>query len=147
MLTRRRVLEGAAVLAAGIAAGPARASPAASAALAEITKGAPVRKGRVLLYMPPIAENGFSVFTTISVESPMTQDDYVKAVHLISEKNPVPVIASFFFTPAMAQAKVATNIRLAASQKVTAIAVMSDGTLWSGDKDIVVSIAACIDGG
>jgi sulfur-oxidizing protein SoxY len=71
----------------------------------------------------------------------------VKAIHLFSEKNPIPRIASFYFTPAMAQAKVSTNIRLSASQKVTAIAVMSDGSLWSGETNIVVTIAACIDGG
>jgi len=112
-----------------------------------VTKGASVSRGRVALSIPAIAENGLSVFTTIAVESPMSEADYVKAVHLFSEKNPVPRIASFYFTPAMAEAKISTNIRLAASQKVTAIAVMSDGSLWSDEKSIVVTIAACIDGG
>jgi sulfur-oxidizing protein SoxY len=146
-LTRRGLLEaaaGAAVLSWGT---PLCASQAAEDALWAVTKGAPVNKGRVTLSIPAIAENGLSVFTAIAVESPMTDADYVKAIHLISEKNPVPIIASFFFTPAMAEAKVSTNIRLANSQKVTAIAVMSDGSVWSGEKNIVVSIAACIDGG
>jgi sulfur-oxidizing protein SoxY len=146
-LTRRRLLEGAAGIAVLASKGAAFASPSPEAAIEAITKGAPVKKGRVSLSMPAVAENGLSVFTTVAVESPMTDADHVKALHLISEKNPVPVIASFFFTPAMAEAKVATNIRLAASQKVTALAVMSDGSLWSDEKNIVVTIAACIDGG
>ena len=146
-LTRRGLLEAAAGAAVFSWAGPLAASQAADDALSAVTKGAAVNKGRVALEIPAIAENGLSVFTTITAESPMTEADYVKAIHLISEKNPVPIVASFFFTPAMAEAKVATNIRLAASQKLTAIAIMSDGSVWSGEKDVVVSIAACIDGG
>jgi len=146
-MTRRGLLEAAAGAAVFSWTGPVAASTAADDALSAVTKGAPVNKGRVTLSMPAIAENGLSVFTTIAAESPMTEADYVKAIHLISEKNPVPIVASFFFTPAIAEAKVATNIRLAASQKLTAIAIMSDGSVWSGEKDVVVSIAACIDGG
>ena len=147
MLTRRQILEAGAFLGAGLAARPLHASPAEDAAMEAVTKGASVSRGRVALSIPAIAENGLSVFTTITVESPMSEADYVKAIHLFSEKNPVPRIASFHFTPAMAEAKISTNIRLAASQKVTAIAVMSDGSLWSDEKSIVVTIAACIDGG
>jgi sulfur-oxidizing protein SoxY len=146
-LTRRRLLEAAAGAVALSWGGPLSASQAADDALSAVTKGLPVTKGRVTLSIPAIAENGLSVFTAIAVESPMTEDDYVKTIHLISEKNPVPIIASFFFTPAMAEAKVSTNIRLADSQKVTAIAIMNDGSVWSGEKNIVVAIAACIDGG
>jgi sulfur-oxidizing protein SoxY len=147
LLTRRQILMGATVFAGVAGLRPSRATPAADAAIKALTKDAPVRQGRVTLAMAPIAENGLSVFTTVSAESPMTETDYVKAIHLFSEKNPIPHIASFYFTPAMAEAKVSTNIRLATSQTVTAIAVMNDGSLWSGAANIVVTIAACIDGG
>ncbi len=147
MLTRRQIMRGAALFAGSGFAGLSNASPASDAAIEALSKGASVRRGRVTLSMPPIAENGLSVFTTVAVESPMTETDYVKSIHLFSEKNPIPRVASFYFTPAMAQAKVSTNIRLSASQKVTAIAVMSDGSLWLDEKSIVVTIAACIDGG
>jgi sulfur-oxidizing protein SoxY len=146
-LTRRRLLKSAAGLAALASGGGALASSRSEAAMEAVAKGAPVKQGRVSLSMPALAENGLSVFTTIAVESPMTDADHVKAIHLISEKNPVPVIASFFFTPAMAEAKVSTNIRLADSQRITALALMSDGSIWSGEKTILVTIAACIDGG
>ncbi len=147
MLTRRQILEGGAGLAGLALCGPASATPAADAAIEAITKGERVLRGRVTLDMPSIAENGFSVATTVSAESPMTDADHVKAIHLVSEKNPVARIASFYFTPAMGKAKISTNIRLSTSQKITAIAVMSDGSLWSAEKDVVVTIAACIDGG
>lgn len=147
VFTRRRILWGAAFVAGSSLIRVARASPASEAAMEALTKGAQVNKGRVTLNMPAIAENGLSVFTTIAVESPMSETDHVKAIHLFSEKNPLPLIASFHFTPAMGQAKVSTNIRLAASQKVIAIALMSDGSLWSDEKSVVVTIAACIDGG
>jgi sulfur-oxidizing protein SoxY len=147
MLTRRQILGSGAGLAGLAFCGAAKASPAADAAIEAITKGAQVLRGRVKLDIPPIAENGFSVFTTVSADSPMTNADYVKAIHLVSEKNPVARIASFYFTPGIGEAKVSTNIRLSASQNVTAIAVMSDGSLWSDEKSVVVTIAACIDGG
>jgi sulfur-oxidizing protein SoxY len=147
ILTRRRLLKSAAGLAAIASGGAAMASAKSEAAIEAVTKGAPVKQGRVSLSMPALAENGLSVFTTIAVESPMTDSDHVKAIHLISEKNPVAVIASFFFTPAMAEAKVSANIRLADSQRITALALMSDGSIWSGEKTILVTIAACIDGG
>jgi sulfur-oxidizing protein SoxY len=147
MLTRRQFFGGATFFAGLLVSFPSRGNQAADDAIRSLTSGAPVQQGRVTLSMPSIAENGLSVFTTVLAESPMTETDYVKAIHLFSEKNPIPRIASFYFTPAMAQAKVSTNIRLSASQKVTAIAVMSDGSLWSGETNIVVTIAACIDGG
>ncbi len=147
MLTRRQILEGGAGLAGLALCGSASATPAADAAIEAITKGAAVTHGRVTLDIPAIAENGLSVFTTVVAESPMTEADHVKAIHLVSEKNPVARIASFYFTPAMGKAKVSTNIRLSNSQKVTAVAVMSDGSLWWDEKSIVVTIAACIDGG
>src|SRR5262245_36396273 len=101
------MLEGAALVAAASWSRTSRASPESEvAAMGEITKWAHINKGRVTLNIPAIAENGLSVFTTVVAESPMTDTDYVKAIHLFSEKNPLPRIASFYFTPAMAEAKV-----------------------------------------
>ncbi len=117
------------------------------AAIREATKGAEIKPGRVTLGIPQVAENGLSVFTTVTVESPMTEQDHVRAIHLISEKNPLPRIVSFQLGPRVGRAKVSTNIRLANSQRVLAIAEMSDGSFWSDEKSVIVSIGACIDGG
>lgn len=116
-------------------------------AIAELTGGAPVRDGRVTLTIPAIAENGLSVYTTVAVDSPMTPDEHVRAIHILAEKNPIARLVSFHLGPRSGVAQVSTNIRLAASQEVTALAELSDGSFWRDRKDVVVTLAACIDGG
>ena len=106
---------------------------------------APVKKGKVTLDLPPIVENGNSVPCTVSVESPMTATDYVKAIHVFNEKNPQPNVISIKLGPRAGRASFSTRIRLADSQTVTAIAEMSDGTFWSDDIDVIVTLAACIE--
>jgi sulfur-oxidizing protein SoxY len=149
MPTHRTIIIGAGA-AAGLAMLPhaARATPEMrDKALAALTKGAPVNDGRVRLTIPPVAENGLSVYTTIAVESPMTEADHVRAIHILSEKNPIAHLMTFHLGPRAGIAKVSTNMRLGASQQVTALAEMSDGSFWRDRKDVVVTIAACIDGG
>ncbi|SRR5690554_156754 len=116
-------------------------------ALAALTKGAAVTDDRVRLTIPAVAENGLSVYTTVEVDSPMTADDHVRAIHILSEQNPIAHLLTFHLGPRSGIAKVSTNIRLAASQEVTALVEMSDGTFWRDRKLVVVTIAACIDGG
>ncbi len=149
MPTRRDVILGAGATIGTVLLAPrVSATPASrDEAIQQLTQGAAITPGRVNLQIPAIAENGQSVYTTITVDSPMTNADHVRAIHILSEKNPIPRIASFYFGPRMGRAQIATNIRLAASQKVIALAELSDGTFWSDTKDVVVTIAACIDGG
>jgi len=109
------------------------------------TKGAPVQRGRVRIELPPMADNGNAVPLTVSMDSPMTAVDYVRSIHVFSERNPVRDMARFFFTPRSGRAKVTTRIRLAGSQNVTAIAAMSDGTFWAEGVHIEVSVAACLE--
>lgn len=148
MTTRRDILIGAGATAGSLLLpGTSLATPAMrDAEIAAITNGAPVRDGRVRLTIPELAENGLSVYTVIDVESPMTPDDYVKAVHILSEENPIARLLTAHFTPQMGIAKLSTNLRLADTQEVTALAEMSDGTFWRDVKKVVVTIAACIDG-
>jgi sulfur-oxidizing protein SoxY len=116
-------------------------------ALRSIPGGASPKHGRVSLDIPPITENGNSVPITISIESPMTVSDHVKTIGLFAEKNPHPEIARFHLGPRAGRAQVSATIRLATSQRVLALAVMNDGSVWSGEKDVVVTLSACIDGG
>lgn len=149
MPTRRQMLNAAAVLAGASLLGlrPARAATQFEEAIREKTGSAAVEKGRVTLGIPQVAENGFSVFTTVEVDSPMTQADHVKAIHIFSEKNPVAHIVTFRIGPRAGRAQISTNIRLAASQRVIAIAEMSDGRFFTDERNVVVTVAACIDGG
>ncbi|MCB1549666.1 MAG: SoxY-related AACIE arm protein [Hyphomicrobiaceae bacterium] len=146
-LSRRALLGG---MAAGVvlaAVGTqAQATPERMAAVVkEITRGAPVREGRVKLELPPLAENGNSVLMTITVESPMSAADHVKSIYVVSPENPLPNVARFHLGPRAGRARVATNIRLAGSQTLTAIAEMSDGSFWSGQAATIVTLAACIE--
>src|SRR6185312_15171533 len=93
--TRRRFLIDTAALAgaAGIwlpvATGPASATPASMrAAIRKVVGEAPVTKGRLKIDLPPLIENGNAVSLTVAVESPMTVEDHVKAIHVFTEKNP-----------------------------------------------------------
>lgn len=146
-LSRRAVVAGApAVLllpATAAAAGPS--DPAA--AIARITGGAPLRQGRVHLDMPPLAENGNSVTLTVSVDSPMTEQDHVRAIHIVAEKNPIADVVKLHLGPRAGRARVSTSIRLATTQLVTAVAALSDGTYWSGTAEVIVALAACTEAG
>jgi sulfur-oxidizing protein SoxY len=125
---------------------PADATPAMlNSAIRNLVGEAPLRTGKVKLDIPPLVENGNTVPMTVSVTSPMTADDYVKSIHVFNEKNPQPYIGNFYLGTAAGRAQVATRIRLADSQKVVAIAQMSDGSFWSASVDVVVTLAACTE--
>jgi sulfur-oxidizing protein SoxY len=147
-VTRRAVLTGVAGAAAcaTILVRPAESTPAMmKAAIRRVIGEQPVRKGRITLDIPPLVENGNTIAMSVVVESPMTETDYVKAVHVFNEKNPQPDIISVHLGPRAGKAAFATRIRLADSQSVVAIAEMSDGSLWSDTADVIVTIAACLE--
>jgi sulfur-oxidizing protein SoxY len=122
----------------------AAATPTA-AAIDEIVGDAPVQQGKVKLEVPPLVENGNAVPLTVSVDSPMTEREHVKSIHVFNEKNPQPNVASFYLGPRAGRAQVSTRIRLADSQKVIAIAQLADDSFWSDSVDVVVTLAACLE--
>src|ERR1700680_3957074 len=125
---------------------PAEATPAMLAtAIRNVVGAAVVRTGRVKLDVPPLVENGNTVPMTVSVSSPMTSDDYVKSIHVFNEKNPQPNIGNFYLGQHARRARMSTRIRLADSQKIVAIAHLSDGSFWSVSADVVVTLAACTE--
>jgi len=111
------------------------------------TKGRDVLPGKVRIELPKLADNGHSVALTVKVDSPMTASSHVRAVHMIAEKNPVREMAVFFFGPYATRAEVSSRIRLNGSQRIVAVAELSDGTFWSDAVQIEVREAACTDGG
>jgi sulfur-oxidizing protein SoxY len=126
--------------------GAAEASPeTAAAAVKAILGEARLREGKVTLEMPPIAENGHSVPLTVSVDSPMTATDYVRSIHIFAQENPLPNVAHFVLGPRAGKAQVSTRIRLFTSQKIVAIAALSDESFWSGSAEVVITLAACIE--
>ena len=115
-------------------------------AVRQVTGGAEVRPGRVRLIIPRLADNGNLVPCRISVESSMTETEYVRRIGLFSEKNPRPVIAVFHLGPRAGKADIATRVRLAGTQRLVAIAELSDGSFWSDMAEVVVTVSACLDG-
>ena len=117
--------------------------PEVESAIAEILGGKTAEEGRISLDLPEIAENGNTVPLTVEVESPMTEDDYVKAVHLFADGNPVPTVAKMNFTPRSGEAVASTRIRLAKTQKIHAVAEMSDGSFFTAAQEVKVTIGGC----
>lgn len=101
------------------------------------------KQGRITFDTPQIAENGNTVPLSFEVDSPMTADNHVKAVHLFADKNPSAEVATFNFTPANGEAKASTRVRLAKTQNIVAVAEMSDGSVYQAQAAIKVTIGGC----
>ena len=142
-MQRRTFLAGAAVTLVPFAA---EATPQTlAAAIKEVVGEAQIRPGRVTLDIPPLVENGNAVPVTVRVESPMTETDHVRAIHVFNEKNPQPHVFNAWLGPRNGKAVIATRIKLADAQKVVAIAETSQGEFWSASADVIVTIAACTE--
>ncbi len=111
----------------------------------KVTGGATVQPGRVKLDLPVLADNGNSVSLKVSVDSPMTAASYVKSIHIYAARNPRPNVANFYLGPRAGRAQVSTRVRLGGSQRVLAVAALSDGSFWSATADVVVTLSACYD--
>jgi len=150
--TRRGFLIDAAALAGSLGVGlslavtPVAATPETlRAAVKRVVGEGTLRRGKVKLDLPPLVENGNVVPLTVSVDSPMTAEDYVKAIHVFNEKNPQPNVISVVLGPRAGRASLQTRFRLADTQTVTAIAELSDGSFWTDSVEVIVTLAACVE--
>jgi sulfur-oxidizing protein SoxY len=144
--TRRRVLTVGALggMIAALAPHLAMAKPEdVAAAIKKLYGDKAIATGKVKLEMPQIAENGNVVPMTVTVESPMTDADYVKAVHIFAEGNPLPAVATFYFTAMSGKAVASTRIRMATTQNIVAVAETSKGELLTGKTEVKVTIGGC----
>ena len=145
-LSRRSALIAGAGAMSSLIVRPAMATSATmQSAINEFTGGAKVTPGRVTMDIPPLVENGNSVPLAITVDSPMTEKDFVKTIAVFNERNPQPNIGTFHLNPRSGRAFVSTRIRLGDSQMIVAVAQLSDGTLWSGTAELVVTLPACVE--
>ena len=145
-LTRRQALSiaagtiGAAAL--GVAT-PALAANDSADLIKTFTGGKEPVAGKVKLDLPEIAENGNTVPMTVSVESPMSEQSYVTEVLVVGDGNPNGGMAKFHFSPLSGAAEANTRIRLAATQNITAVAKMNDGSFYTASKQVKVTIGGC----
>lgn len=145
---RRLLLQAGAAAVAQVIVRPAQAQDAAALAeaVAQFAGGQPVRPGRVKLEIASLVDNGNVVPMRVRVDSPMTAADHVTEIAVYNEKNPQRDVLRAALGPRSGKADVATRIRLATSQKLVALARMNDGSVWSDTVDVVVVLAACIEG-
>ncbi len=103
-------------------------------------------EGRVILDLPSRADTGLSVPLTVSVpDSPMTDEDHVRSLHVMTTRNPQPLVTDYYFTPASGRAQVSQRIRIARTQYIYCFALMSDGSRWMTARHVSVSLGACAD--
>lgn len=148
MTSRREFLIAAGSLAGGVGLSSRienslAASADVDAAVREMTGGTAVRKGKVRLEVPPLIENGNSVVITVSVESPMSAAEHVKAIHVFAPENPLPNIVSVYLGPRAGRARFTARVRVANSQTLLAVAQLSDGSFWSDGVEVIVTLPAC----
>jgi sulfur-oxidizing protein SoxY len=108
-----------------------------------LTGWMPAGSPRVHLEMPPVFSNGYTVPLTLEVDSPMTQTDHVRLIHVLAPRNPITLVGSFQFTPQSGRACVSTRIRLAGPQHVLAAAEMSDGSVLMAKTWVKVDTDGC----
>lgn len=145
---RRLLLQAGVACAAQLLARPAGAQDAAAmaAALADFAGGQAIRPGRVRLEIASLVDNGNVVPMRVTVDSPMTAADRVTEIAVYNEKNPLKDVIRATLGPRAGKAELATRIRLATSQKLVALARMGDGSVWSDTVDVIVVLAACVEG-
>jgi len=154
MTTRREFL---ALVGGAMAAGAAHAQlppniselrrAALEEAIRKVVGGDEVKTGKVRLDVPPLIDNGNSVPIGVTVDSPMTAAEHVKAIHVFTEKNPQPYILTARLGPRAGRAAVTTRARIADSGRVIAIAQLSDGSFWQDTVPVVVTLSACLEDG
>lgn len=143
-LHRRRLVAAGALLA---LVRPAAAMPEQmAAAIAAYTGNRPPQTGKVTFDIAKLIDNGNAVPVTIRVDSPQTRDEHVVGIAIFNERNPETDVVQFTLGPRSGKAEVATRIRLATSQKLVAVAQLSDGSCWQQAVDVIVTLAACIEG-
>jgi sulfur-oxidizing protein SoxY len=116
-----------------------------AAAIRRVVGEAHVKPGKIKLDIPPLVENGNSVAITVTVDSPMTPQNHVKAIHVFTGKNPQPNVISVKLGPRAGRASISTRMRLADTQKVVAITELSDGSFWSESVEVIITLGACLE--
>jgi len=140
MITRRSCL---ALLVLPFAAA-AQTEEALSAAIRDAVGDKLATDGGITLRVPALAENGGQVPLGIVVESPMTAQDHITAIHVFASRNPTPGVATFRLTPMLARAEVQTRIRLAEDQRLIVLAETSIGRVMRASAEMRVGAGGCL---
>src|SRR5262249_30746842 len=119
------------------------AAKEAAEQIEKFTGGKTAEKGKVSIELPEIAENGNTVPLSVTVDAPMTADNYVSEILIVADGNPNPGVATFHLSPLSGKAAASTRIRLAATQNIIAVAKTSKGEFFTNQKLVKVTIGGC----
>jgi sulfur-oxidizing protein SoxY len=143
-LTRRELfLATAAGFASATIVSPAKASDEAAELIKRLTGRSATASDRLHLVMPRTFPNGYTVPLNVDIDSPMTENDYVRYVRVVAPRNPLIEVATFHFVPQLSQPRVSTRIRLAEPQDILAFAELNDGTLLMTKTWVDVATNGC----
>jgi sulfur-oxidizing protein SoxY len=119
------------------------AAKEAAAEIAKFTGGKTAQSGKVSIELPEIAENGNTVPLSVSIDAPMTADNYVSDILVVAEGNPNPGVVTFHLSAMSGKAEASTRIRLATTQNIIVVAKTSKGEYFTGQKLVKVTIGGC----
>jgi sulfur-oxidizing protein SoxY len=108
----------------------------AAEALQRIGTTAASPSKEIVLKLPDVAENGGQVPIEITSRIANTE-----AIHIVADKNPFPLVASFDLPSGM-EPYVVTRIKLADSSPVRVL-VKADGKYYSAAREVRVTIGGC----
>jgi len=111
--------------------------------IAKFTGGKTATPGKISIELPEIAENGNTVPLAVTVDAPMTADNYVSDILIVAEGNPNPGVATFHFSAMSGKAEASTRIRLATTQNIVVVAKTSKGEFFTAQKQVKVTIGGC----
>lgn len=153
MLDRRTfLLQGAAAAAllllmgAGSEAKAEAAAPESAefkAAFDAVLRGVTPLEQGLILDLPESVENGDYVPVALAVDSPMTAEDHVSALHILSTANPRASVATFRLSLLSGKARVTSRMRLAKTQEVVAVAELSGGRVLVARRKVDVKVGGC----
>lgn len=144
-MERRQLLQTATGLTGWLLLRPAQANTQLQDAVRAWAGSTPVQTGRVQIDIATLVDNGNTVPLTVRVDSPMTPADHVVALAVFNERNPQADVLRCSLGPRAGKAQVSTRIRLATTQKLTAVARLSDGSCWQQTVEVIVALAACLE--
>ena len=94
------------------------------------------------LKVPILAEDATVVPISVHTKIPQTNKLYIKKIHIFVDKNPIPLVGAFEFTPDSGKADLAMRIRVDAHNYVRAIAELNTGELYM-TKSFIKAKGAC----
>lgn len=87
-------------------------------------------QGVLEIRVPYAAEDATLAPVTIHTKIPQTDALYIQRIHVFIDKNPVPLVGIFDFTPASGKADLAMRVRINDHTYVRAIAELNTGELY-----------------